>query len=85
MENPVLICIGPIKVVGMGEGLRATCWIWGIDMDETGQASVMVWLKFCAGHRVMGLILMGPIEILGMPTPSEIAGTLMGGTTKGPR
>lgn len=54
-------------------------------MDETGQASVMVWLKFCAGHRVMGLILMGPIEILGMPTPSEIAGTLMGGTTKGPR
>ncbi len=39
----------------MGEGLRATCWIWGIVMDETGQASVMVWLKFCAGHRVIGI------------------------------
>lgn len=36
MENLVLICIGLIKVVGMGEGLRVICWIWGIVMDEMG-------------------------------------------------
>lgn len=45
----------------------------------------MVWLKFCVGYRVMGLILMGLIEILGMLMLSEIVGMLMGGMIKGLR